>query len=43
VTEEPEKKILRIKERAEKYGTIFNTAGAEKIKGEVEVVRKSQR
>ena len=43
VTDEPEKKILRVKELAEKYGTVFNTVGAEKIRGEVEVVRKSQR
>ena len=41
MTEEPEKKILRVKELAEKYGTVFNTVKAEKIKGEVEVVRKS--
>ena len=41
MTEEAEKKILRIKELAEKYGTVFNTVKAEKIKGEVEVVRKS--
>ena len=39
VTDEPEKKILRVKELAEKYGTVFNTVGAEKIKGEVEMVR----
>ena len=38
-TNEPERKILRVKELAEKYGTVFNTVGAEKIKGEVEVVR----
>ena len=38
-TDEPERKILRAKELAEKYGTVFNTVGAEKIKGEVEVVR----
>jgi len=24
MTEEPEKKILRVKELAEKYGTVFN-------------------
>ncbi|HDZ36391.1 MAG TPA: OsmC family peroxiredoxin [Thermococcus sp.] len=42
VTNEPEKKILRVKELAEKYGTVFNTVGAEKIKGEVEIVRKSR-
>ena len=39
VTDEPEKKILRVKELAEKYGTVFNTVGKEKIKGEVEIVR----
>ena len=39
VTDAPEKKILRIKELAEKYGTVFNTVGKEKIKGEVEIVR----
>ena len=27
MTEEPEKKILRVKELAEKYGMIFNTIG----------------
>ncbi|USS39866.1 OsmC family protein [Thermococcus aggregans] len=42
VTDEPEKKILRIKELAEKYGTVFNTVGPEKIRGEVEIVKKSQ-
>ena len=40
VMEEPEKKILRVKELAEKYGTVFNTVGAEKIKGEMEVIKK---
>jgi len=25
MTEEPEKKILRVKELAEKYGMVFNT------------------
>ncbi|WP_297074324.1 OsmC family protein [Thermococcus sp.] len=39
VTDAPEKKILRIKELAEKYGTVFNTVGKEKIKGKVEIVR----
>jgi len=39
VTDEPEKKILRVKELAEKYGTVFNTVGAEKIKGKVEIIR----
>ncbi|AMM54850.1 OsmC family protein [Pyrococcus kukulkanii] len=39
VTNEPEKKILRVKELAEKYGTVFNTVGAGKIKGDVEIVR----
>lgn len=38
-TGEDEKKILRVKELAEKYGTVFNTVGAEKINGEVEIVR----
>ena len=38
-TDEPERKILRVKELAEKYGTVFNTVGAEKIRGEVEIVR----
>lgn len=42
VTDEPEKKILRVKELAEKYGTVFNTVGAEKIRGGVEIVRTSQ-
>jgi len=39
VTDEPEKKILRAKELAEKYGTVFNTVGAKKIKGKVEIIR----
>ncbi|ACS33337.1 OsmC family protein [Thermococcus gammatolerans] len=39
VTDEPEKKILRVKELAEKYGTVFNTVGAKKIKGKVEIIR----
>ncbi len=39
MTDAPEKKILRIKELAEKYGTVFNTVGKEKIKGGVEIVR----
>jgi len=39
ITGEDEKKILRAKELAEKYGTVFNTVGAEKIRGEVEIVR----
>ncbi|MBP1911675.1 OsmC family protein [Thermococcus stetteri] len=39
VTSEPERKIMRVKELAEKYGTVFNTVGAEKIKGEVEIIR----
>lgn len=38
-TDEPEKKIRRVQELAEKYGTVFNTVGAEKIRGSVEVVR----
>ena len=42
VTDEPEKKILRAKELAEKYGTVFNTVGAEKIRGGMEIVRTSQ-
>jgi len=41
VTDELEKRILRVKELVEKYRTVFNTVKAEKIKGEVEVVRKS--
>ena len=40
VTDAPEKKILRVKELAEKYGTVFNTVGKEKIKGEVEIIRR---
>ncbi len=39
VTDEDEKRIFRAKELAEKYGTVFNTVGAEKIKGKIEVVR----
>lgn len=38
-TNEDEKKIMRVKELAEKYGTVFNTVGAEKIKGDVEIVK----
>lgn len=38
-TDEPERKIFHMKELAEKYGTVFNTVGAEKIKGEVEIVQ----
>ncbi|WP_297461416.1 OsmC family protein [Thermococcus sp.] len=38
VTDAPEKKILRIKELSEKYGTVFNTVGKEKINGEIEIV-----
>jgi len=37
VTNEEKKKLLKVKELAEKYGTVFNTMGAEKIKGEVEI------
>jgi len=33
VTDEPENRILRVKEPTEKYGTVFNTLGAEKIRG----------
>jgi putative redox protein len=40
VTDAPERKILRVKELAEKYGTVFNTVGAEKIKGKVEIIRR---
>ena len=40
VTNEDKKKILKVKELAEKYGTVFNTVGAEKIKGEVKIIRK---
>lgn len=36
-TSEDEKKIMRVKELAEKYGTVFNTVGAEKIRGEVKI------
>jgi putative redox protein len=43
VTDEPEKKIMHIKRLAEKYGTVFNTVGAEKIKGDVEIIRSSSR
>ena len=39
VTDGDKRRILRAKELAEKYGTVFNTVGAEKIKGEVEIVR----
>ncbi len=40
-TNEDEKKIMRVKELAEKYGTVFNTVGgAEKIwGGEVEIIK----
>ena len=39
VTDAPERKILRVKKLAEKYGTVFNTVGKEKIQGKVEVLR----
>ncbi|AEC52608.1 OsmC/Ohr family stress-inducible protein [Pyrococcus sp. NA2] len=42
LTNEPEKKILRVKELAEKYGTVFNTVGKEKIKGEVKIIRPEE-
>ena len=41
VTDEPENRILHVKELAEKYGTVFNTLGAEKIRGEVEIIRRA--
>jgi len=37
-TNEPMKKIEKIKILAEKYGTVFNTIGKEKIKGKVEIM-----
>ncbi len=42
VTDGDKRRILRAKELAEKYGTVFNTVGAEKIKGEVEIVRDTE-
>jgi len=41
VTDEPENRILRVKEPTEKYGTVFNTLGAEKIRGEVEIIKRA--
>ena len=43
VTDEPEDRILHFKEPAEKYGTVLQHGGEEKIKEEMEVVRKCQR
>ena len=37
-TPEPKEKIERIKALAEKYGTVFNTIGEEKIRGKVEII-----
>ena len=37
-TSEPKDKIEKVKVLAEKYGTVFNTIGKEKIKGRVEVL-----
>ncbi len=36
-TSESLDKIERVKNLAEKYGTVFNTIGKEKIKGEVNI------
>ena len=38
-TPESKEKIEKVKKLAEKYGTVFNTIGKEKIKGKVEMVR----
>ncbi|WP_297439116.1 OsmC family protein [Thermococcus sp.] len=38
-TIESEKKMMRAKTLAEKYGTVFNTVGTWKIKGSVEIAR----
>ncbi len=35
---EPMEKIEKVKELAEKYGTVVNTIGKEKIKGQVEII-----
>ncbi len=37
-TSEPKEKIEKVKALAEKYGTVFNTIGKEKIKGRVEMI-----
>ena len=37
-TQEPREKIEKVKILAEKYGTVFNTIGKEKIKGRVEIL-----
>ena len=37
-TSEPQEKIEKAKNLAEKYGTVFNTIGKEKINGRVEIV-----
>ncbi len=36
-TSEPKEKIKKVKALAEKYGTVFNTIGGEKIRGRVEI------
>ncbi len=36
-TSEPKEKIEKVRILAEKYGTVFNTIGKEKIKGRVEM------
>ncbi len=37
-TSEPRERIEKVKALAEKYGTVFNTIGKEKIKGRVEMI-----
>ncbi len=37
-TPEPREKIEKVKALAEKYGTVFNTIGKEKISGKVEIL-----
>ncbi len=38
-TSEPKEKIEKVKALAEKYGTVFNTIGKEKINGIVDIVK----
>jgi len=37
-TSETRERIEKVKNLAEKYGTVFNTIGKEKIKGQIEIV-----
>ena len=39
-TSEPREKIEKVRKLAEKYGTVFNTIGKEKIQGELFIAHK---